>query len=112
MGVGPEFFGVVNRQRGGDQFFFSVPKGGTRIPVGKGGEGPKFFHVCKGGGTRKNWRLAVTNRRTLLWTPHHCGHFSPGTFGFPYIILFRLSCALLPQSPWPHLVSLLWFYYM
>ena len=21
----------------------------------------------------------------LLWTPHHCGHFSPGPFGFPYI---------------------------
>ncbi len=21
----------------------------------------------------------------LLWTPHHCGHFSPGLSGFPYI---------------------------
>ncbi len=20
----------------------------------------------------------------LLWTPHHCGHFSPGPFSFPY----------------------------
>ncbi len=20
----------------------------------------------------------------LLWTPNHCGHFSPGPFGFPY----------------------------
>ncbi len=25
---------------------------------------------------------------SLLWTPHHCGHFSPGPFGFPYIGLF------------------------
>ncbi len=24
----------------------------------------------------------------LLWTPRHCGHFSPGPFGFPYMIQF------------------------
>ncbi len=24
---------------------------------------------------------------SLLWTPHHYGHFSPGPFGFPYVIM-------------------------
>ncbi len=24
----------------------------------------------------------------LLWTPRHCGHLSPGPFGFPYLIMF------------------------
>ena len=83
---GPDFFGVLKR---GTSFFFQCAKeGGARIFSQKcfapsGGQiifpklrgGPNFFPVSKGGdqnfftyekgGTRKNWRPAITNR----WPP-------------------------------------------
>ena len=84
---GASFFSVVQT---GDQNFLRVKKGWTKffslfffctfgamffhlcswgqkegpefVSVGKGGT--RIFYVCKGG-TRKNWRPAITNRRPL-----------------------------------------------
>ncbi len=40
----------------------------------------------------------------LLWTPHHCGRFSPGPFAFPYIILWPLATTSFTSVD----TSLLW----
>ena len=57
--------GGCSFNEGGDQDFFQKSKGGPEFfPVGKGGD-QNFFAYAKGG-PEKNWRPAITDRRSPL----------------------------------------------